>query len=202
MHIHYLRSIDDNASLTNFTLMVMGIIAKPGRNRPHLLLVYPSTRVPTLLPPVEYLLTFYFTIPSLGNFMIISSPSVILRRYFKHHSNAIGATPPVTVMDTSDVPTVDAFIRVTTSTGKKYSHTISPGQKIVHDICILTALEMQRIVKSGVTKHVFFFNKYYLEWDPTPMDCMEERLVETNIEEYRRDCLPQHWQEKAPYSCS
>ena len=33
------------------------------------------------------------------------------------------------------------------------------------------------------------------------MDCMEERPVETNIEEYRRDCLPQHRQEKAPYGC-
>ena len=115
--------------------------------------------------------------------------------------SAVGARAPTKVMDKSDVPTVDAFIWVTDSTEKKYSHIICPGQKIVHDICILTALEMQRIEKSVVTKHVFFFNKYYLEWDPTPMDCMEERLVETNIEEYKRDCLPQHWQEKAPYGC-
>ena len=32
------------------------------------------------------------------------------------------------------------------------------------------------------------FNKYFLEKDPIPMDCMKERLVEANMEEYIRHC--------------
>ena len=35
---------------------------------------------------------------------------------------------------------------------------------------------------------MFFFNKYFLELDPTPMDCAEEQLVRTIMEEYRQDC--------------
>ena len=108
---------------------------------------------------------------------------------------APGARPPNEIVEWSKVPTVDAFIWIS-------KQTVCHGKK-VHAICILSALEMQKIEKSGVCQDfIFFFNKYFLEWDPIPMDCMEERLVEANMDEYRRDCLPNSPQKKAFYSCS
>ena len=66
-----------------------------------------------------------------------------------------------------------------------------PGRRVVHGICILTTRDLERVQKVDMSTQYtsFFFNKYFLEWDPTPMDCMEERLVTTNVEEYQRDCV-------------
>ena len=64
-----------------------------------------------------------------------------------------------------------------------------PGKHIVHRFCILTALDLAIVDRYLKHQHPLslFFNKYFLELDPTPMDCMEEYLVTTNIEEYHRD---------------
>ena len=104
---------------------------------------------------------------------------------------AKGARPPKGLLPRNTIPTVDGFIWVNSLWEVAHSKKFCPGHHVVHGICILTAGDLARIAKLGVhsKRPVFFFNKYFLEWDPTPMDCMEERLVKANMDEYRRDCL-------------
>ena len=107
---------------------------------------------------------------------------------------AKGARPPKQLLRKSDIPLVDNIIWVNRTGQEHHLGDFCPGQKNVHSICILTAAELAQIEKLGVRSQrpVFFFNKYFLEWDPTAMDCMEERLVQANMDEYRRDCMPNH----------
>ena len=104
---------------------------------------------------------------------------------------AKGAKPPKEVATRNEIPTVDNFIWITTKWHVQNLGYYCPGRRVVHGICILTTRDLERVQKVGMSTQYtsFFFNKYFLEWDPTPMDCMEERLVTTNVEEYQRDCV-------------
>ena len=104
---------------------------------------------------------------------------------------AKGARPPKGLLGRYDMPIVDNFIWVNTKFHFKHARYFCPGRRIVHGICILTTPDLGKIEKKAIHSRqpVFFFNKYFLEWDPTPMDCMEERIVRTNIEEYWHDCV-------------
>lgn len=104
---------------------------------------------------------------------------------------AKGARPPKQLLSHNDMPEVDAFIWINNKRQAHQKKSLCPGRRIVHGICILSGPDLGRIEKLGISaKHpVFFFNKYFLEWDPTPMDCMEERLVRANMEEYWQDCV-------------
>ena len=105
--------------------------------------------------------------------------------------NAKGAKPPNGLVKDNDMPVVNNVIWLTSKLSKQNTPLYCPGHKVVHSICILTTPELKRIDKLGIQtkKPIFFFNKYFLEWDPTPMDCMEERLVRINTEEYRQNCV-------------
>ena len=105
--------------------------------------------------------------------------------------HAKGGKPPQEVVLENEIPIIDYFIWIGTAWLEKHVHDYCLGGKVVHSICILTALDLGEIEKFGINSKqtVFFFNKYYLEWDPTPMDCMEERLVMANIEEFKKDCV-------------
>ena len=105
---------------------------------------------------------------------------------------AQGARPPKSLIRPGDMPIVDQFIWVNNRWMLRHLQKYCPGRRQVHGICILTAPDLGKIEKLGVglRQPVFFFNKYFMEWDPTPMDCMEEHLVRTNMEEYSRDCAP------------
>ena len=74
--------------------------------------------------------------------------------------------------------------------------------KKVHSVCIVTAGDM-KMVAGETSPHglaagyggmrpgeatALFHNKYFMEFDHTVMDCMEERLVEMNRLEYQQDC--------------
>ena len=104
---------------------------------------------------------------------------------------AEGARPPKGLLSPNTMPIVDGFIWVNNKEKKQNVWKYCPGRHVVHTICILTAADLEKVERLGVhsKRPVFFFNKYFLEWDPTPMDCMEERLVRTNMDEYRRDCI-------------
>jgi hypothetical protein len=107
---------------------------------------------------------------------------------------AIGAKPPPGLHATNGMPIIDKFIWIINSYAKEHLKELCPGRKVIHLICILTTMELGIIERNGVRPNrppIFFFNKYFLEWDPVPMDCMEERLVETNMKEYKRDCMPE-----------
>jgi len=62
--------------------------------------------------------------------------------------------------------------------------------RIVHSICILSSGDLPMAYSKGVNarRPTFFFNKYFMEWDHVVMDCMEQRLVEQNMLEYKQDC--------------
>ena len=63
--------------------------------------------------------------------------------------------------------------------------------EIVHGICILSVGELPYIHSTieNLSLDVFFFNKYFMEKDHVVMDCMEERLLQQNLLEYRQDCI-------------
>ena len=104
-------------------------------------------------------------------------------------SQVKGARPPKRAIKPSDMPVNEVIW--TPGWKRKILKFYCPGRRIMHNICILTASDLGWIEKMGIcsTQPVFFFNKYFLEWDPTAMDCMEERLVPTNIDEYWHDCV-------------
>ena len=65
--------------------------------------------------------------------------------------------------------------------------------KTIHMVCIVSIGDLKGVVKSSEREmhthnRAFFHNKYFMEFDHTVMDCMEERLVEENKREYEVDC--------------
>ena len=61
--------------------------------------------------------------------------------------------------------------------------------KAVHTSCILSVRDIPLLHEymSGKSM-IFFYNKYFMEYDHVVMDCMEQRIVEQNKLEYERDC--------------
>ena len=63
--------------------------------------------------------------------------------------------------------------------------------KSVHTSCILNVRDIPLLHEYNLSgkRTVFFYNKYFMEYDHVVMDCMEQRIVEQNKLEYRRDCM-------------
>ena len=70
-----------------------------------------------------------------------------------------------------------------------YSNPYACSGKKVHYSCILNSRDLQKLFAYGKTRDVFFFNKYFMDYDHVVMDCMERRIVQQNQLEYQRDCL-------------
>ena len=103
---------------------------------------------------------------------------------------ARGSKPKKNTVAYSDIPVIDRSIWILSKYQKSHASRLCPGKKIVHSICILTAPDMKQVVDAVKARRPhFFFNKYFLEWNPTVVDCMEEKLVGTNMEEYWKDCV-------------
>ena len=62
--------------------------------------------------------------------------------------------------------------------------------KSVHTSCILNVRDIPLLHEYNLSgkRTVFFYNKYFMEYDHVVMDCMEQRIVEQNKLEYERDC--------------
>ena len=59
---------------------------------------------------------------------------------------------------------------------------------VVHNICIITAVDLPKVVKVHVQQpNSLFHNKYFMELDHTVMKCMEERIVTLNRLEYEEE---------------
>ena len=71
-------------------------------------------------------------------------------------------------------------------------NTFQKGKKydcrglVIHQICVVGAGDLQEVVRESGSH--LFHNKYFMEFDHSVMDCMEERIVERNRLEYRQDC--------------
>ena len=62
--------------------------------------------------------------------------------------------------------------------------------KAVHTSCILSVSDIPLLYNYMARKTtIFFYNKYFMEYDHVVMDCMEQKIVEQNMLEYKRDCL-------------
>ena len=55
----------------------------------------------------------------------------------------------------------------------------------VHHVCIASVSDLPQMVINSP----MFFNKYLDHYDHVVMDCAEERLIRTNLLEYRKDCV-------------
>ena len=69
-----------------------------------------------------------------------------------------------------------------------FQHTKVHGchGKAMHNVCVLTAGDLPLVVKDG--KRHLFFNKYFMDYDHTIMECMEQGIVERNKLEYELEC--------------
>jgi hypothetical protein len=57
--------------------------------------------------------------------------------------------------------------------------------KVVHNVCIVGVGDLPKLVEMAGGH--FFHNKYFVEYDPVVMSCMEERIVQKNKLEYQQD---------------
>ena len=69
-------------------------------------------------------------------------------------------------------------------TFKKYCF----GRKLVHNICIVSAADLERLGKASKEKSWWFHNKYLIEYDHVVMNCIENFLLRRNSDEYKLDC--------------
>ena len=60
--------------------------------------------------------------------------------------------------------------------------------QVLHTVCITNSGDLPAIVKSSTFNGYLFHNKYFAEMDHTVMDCLEERIIDQNREEYRQEC--------------
>ena len=102
-----------------------------------------------------------------------------------HLPGVPGGLPPHKV----GIPTIDRYIW-TNKKKKTRNKQESCEGRIVHFICILGVGDLDQIFHWGVNRRtpVFFFNKYFMEEDHVVMDCMEERLIQQNMNEHAKDC--------------
>ena len=85
--------------------------------------------------------------------------------------------------------TVDEVQFVKTFFAPEFPLNLKCTGKRVHHVCILNIRDLPLLheYKRGKST-IFFYNKYFLEYDHVVMDCMEQRIVEQNKLEYKRDC--------------
>ena len=87
---------------------------------------------------------------------------------------------------TSLVPIIDDCIWLHMTTEESIKHC--SGRK-VHFICILNSGDLHRLhyKPNPRIRERFFHNKFFMEEDPTVMDCLEEELIRRNIKEFEHD---------------
>ena len=73
--------------------------------------------------------------------------------------------------------------------GTESSRQYHCSGKFVHYICIVASGDLKEIMRvSENGEKALFHNKYFMELDHTVMDCMEERAVAKNRQEFEADC--------------
>ena len=91
------------------------------------------------------------------------------------------------------IPIVSEYIWITGQRKAETEQYCKSGY-VVHNICIMTSADLSSVHRQVNAKKLrgpMFHNKYFMEWDHTVMDCLEEQLVVRNRLEYEKDCLSQ-----------
>ena len=74
-----------------------------------------------------------------------------------------------------------------------WSPKLKPGicidRRFIHFVCIASVSDLPKLKDFYVSKRMWFYNKYLVEYDHVVMDCMESLLIQKNYEEYENDCL-------------
>ena len=159
------------------------------------------TRTQEKTGPVPYGIKFYKSMTYIAasrpfvSFLLTNKKAIALRKYLndaksseEHFYSTLYKLPGVPggpPKNGTVIPIVDAY---------QWMHRNIPQEfckgRIVHYICILSIGDLPMVYSKGVNAQQpnFFFNKYFMEWDHVVMDCMEQRLVEQNLLEYKDDC--------------
>ena len=91
--------------------------------------------------------------------------------------------PKTRIVDVDEVQYVKAFF------APEFPLNLKCTGKSIHHCCILNIRDLPLLHEYMRGKStIFFYNKYLLEYDHVVMDCMEQRIVEQNKLEYKRDC--------------
>ena len=61
----------------------------------------------------------------------------------------------------------------------------------IHNICIASSSDLPWIKQAMKKRWFYFLNKYWLGYDHVIMDCIENELVQRNLDEYKQDCYLQ-----------
>ena len=128
------------------------------------------------------------------NFLFTNSTAIKVRQFFEpcdipeeHFYAVMAAIPGVPGGFNPKVPTMS--INYCNWQYKGPGHCIG---KIVHDICIPKIGGLRRIMRDTENgTNAMFYNKYFMEYDHTLMDCMEEELIAKNKGEFDDDGRPE-----------
>ena len=79
------------------------------------------------------------------------------------------------------VPTIDKVIWM-------FTNPPCNGQS-VHSICVVNSGDLHQLSYRPVPnkRDTFFHNKFFMEEDPTVIDCLEDELIRRNIKEFEED---------------
>lgn len=122
-----------------------------------------------------------------ANFLVNNSTSKKIYEFFSNCSNpeehyyaTMYMMPGVPGGFSKDIPKENYF-----KVAKAFWYKKDCAGKTVHSVCIVSAADLMKVSR---IKDEFFFNKYFIDYDHTVMDCMEERVVKHNMLEYQEEC--------------
>ena len=61
--------------------------------------------------------------------------------------------------------------------------------KLVRSVCVCATGDLPQIESTYLTNGNLFHNKYAMDLDHTVMDCLEERAVKNNVQDYHEECI-------------
>ena len=146
---------------------------------------------------IPFHLPFYKSMTYMGlsydfaSFLITNSTAIKVRQFFEscfipeeHFYAVLSAIPGVPGGFNPNVlrVTIDHYI------WKKREDRKRCNGKVVHNICIPKVDDLSRIMKETRNgDKALFHNKYFMDYDHTLMDCMEEELIARNKREFVDD---------------
>ena len=147
---------------------------------------------------IPFKLPFYKSSTYMGisydfaNFLFTNSTAIKVREFFKpciipeeHFYAVLSTIPGVPGGFNPNVLTVDIIYCIWQFERKK---TWRCHGKVVHYLCIPKIDDLRTIMEETRNgDKALFYNKYYMEYDHTLMDCMEEELITRNKREFDED---------------
>ena len=132
-----------------------------------------------------------------ASFLFTNSTAITVREYFKqcfipeeHFYAVLSAIPGVPGGFNPNVLRVEIIYCIWQHVGQEKKWRCRG--KVFHNLCIPKIDDLRMIMeetRNGET--ALFYNKYYMEYDHTLMDCMEEEIIARNQREFDDDGNPE-----------